>query len=410
MKQIRLHTNLPIIAIVTLVCATAAGAASKPARSPAEAMAQGKASLHVRARFEGVDQSGLREAQAVTLRTRLGFTSAAWLGWVASIEAESIVALDGDRYSQAGINPGGADRAVVADPTSSEINQVFLSTTLPEKTTATVGRQRFVLDNARFVGDVGWRQNQQTFDAFALQTKALAKTTLTYAYLDRIHRVFGDRHPQGNWKSASHILHGIHSGLPAAGTLAVYAYLLDFKNAAASSCATFGASYAGAFTRSTHLKFPFRFEAAHQSDYGSSALTYATDYVAAEAGVAGPAATLSLGAEWLGSDRQVGFKTPLATLHAFNGWADLFLTTPGAGLRDTYFKVVGRLPASLGVTGFFHRFETDQHARLGTEADLQVSRSLGKFVTMTAKSATFWSSSPNYPDVRKLWLQVEFIH
>ena len=81
-----------------------------------------------------------------------------------------------------------------------------------------------------------------------------------------------------------------------------------------------------------------------------------------------------------------------------------------AGLRDTYFKVVGRLPASLGVTGFFHRFETDQHARLGTEADLQVSRSLGKFVTMTAKSATFWSSSPNYPDVRKLWLQVEFIH
>ena len=290
------------------------------------------------------------------------------------------------------------------------LGQAFLRGIFPASTVATLGRQRLVLDNARFIGDVGWRQNQQTFDAFTLQTQALPKTTLTYAYLHRIHRVFGDRHPQGNWKSASHVVHGARTGLPAGGTLAVYAYLLDFDNAAANACATYGLSYTGSYAPSKQLKFPFRLEAARQSDHGSSLLHYTTDYLAAEAGVGGAAGTVSLGAEWLGSDRLVGFKTPLATLHAFNGWADLFLTTPGAGLRDTYFKVVGKLPGALTATAFFHRFETDQRARLGKETDVMVSRSLNKLVTLTAKFATFSSSSPSYPDVRKLWLQVEFVH
>ncbi len=30
------------------------------------------------------------------------------------------------------------------------------------------------------------------------------------------------------------------------------------------------------------------------------------------------------------------FQTPLATLHAFNGWADKFLTTPAGGIEDLY--------------------------------------------------------------------------
>ncbi|MBL9204326.1 MAG: alginate export family protein [Opitutaceae bacterium] len=410
MTWIRPCRNLPALASTTLLLAAYAGAANEPARSFSDALEQGKATLAVRARFEGVEQSGLRDAEALTLRTRLGFTSAPWQGWIASVEVESIAALDGDRYNQAGLNPGAADRAVVADPTSSEINQAFLNATLPGNSRLTLGRQRLVFDQARFIGDVGWRQNQQTFDALALQSKGLEKTTLTYTYLHRIHRVFGDRHPQGNWKSASHLLHGSRSGLPAAGTLAAYAYLLDFETAAANSCATLGASYSGTLTRSSTLTMPFRIEAAHQTDHGASPLTYSTHYLAAEAGIARSSITLSLGAEWLGSDRQVGFKTPLATLHAFNGWADLFLTTPGAGLRDTYFKVVSRLPASFAVTGFFHDFETAQRARLGTETDLMVTKPIGKSVTATAKFATFSSSSPTYPDVRKLWLQVEFIH
>src|SRR5579863_6611342 len=33
-----------------------------------------------------------------------------------------------------------------------------------------------------------------------------------------------------------------------------------------------------------------------------------------------------------------GFSTPLATTHLFDGWADMFLTTPANGLGNFYLK------------------------------------------------------------------------
>src|SRR5690606_12592617 len=64
-------------------------------------------------------------------------------------------------------------------------------------------------------------------------------------------------------------------------------------------------------------------------------------YLALEGGVLVQGVTLALGYESLGSDDGAyGFQTPLATKHAFNGWADKFLiSTPVDGLTDTYVKV-----------------------------------------------------------------------
>lgn len=374
----------------------------------ADALARGKISLNVRARHEGVSQTGLDDAAALTLRTRFGFTTGEWQGWKAMLEAENITAADGDRYNQAGLNPAAARRAVVADPETTELNQALFAYTF-DRTTATIGRQRLVLDNARFIGDVGWRQNMQTFDAASVQNTTLAQTALTYAYLRRINRVFGDRHAQGRWHSDSHVMHAARSGLPAGGTLAAYGYLLDFDNAAANSCATWGLSYAGTVPLSAAVKFSFRLEAARQSDYRSSALRYDTAYYAVESGLTGKPGSVNLGYEVLGSDNNVGFKTPLATLHAFNGWADLFLTTPAAGLRDTYVKATAALPRGFALIAFYHRFETETtQARLGGELDVQISRKFGSAVTAAAKLADFRRDSPALPDVRKIWFQVEY--
>lgn len=377
---------------------------------PAEfaALKQGKVSLNARLRYEGVEQTGFRDAAALTLRTRLGFTTAAWQGWRAMLEAENIVAADGDRYSQAGINTGGAGRAVVADPEGTEINQAFLSYETGQ-TVCTVGRQRLVLDNARFVGDVGWRQNQQTFDAAVVQDKSLAGTTLTYGYLHQINRVFGDRHAQGDWESASHVLHGTYAGFSGV-TLAGYAYLLDFDNAAVNSCATYGASLTGSTPLAGETKLLYRAEAAWQTDYGSSALNYQARYLALEAGLSFKPISAALGYEGLGHDNNVGFKTPLATLHAFNGWADLFLTTPAAGLRDSYVKTSVNLPQGLSFLAFYHRFKLERTgADAGDETNGQLARKFGKAFTATAKYADFRSDSPAFPNVRKVWLQFEFI-
>jgi len=52
-----------------------------------------------------------------------------------------------------------------------------------------------------------------------------------------------------------------------------------------------------------------------------------------------------VGYEVLEGNGAIGFATPLATLHAFNGWADMFLTTPANGLKDLYFRASYALPA-----------------------------------------------------------------
>lgn len=388
-------------------CLLLAAAWAVPAPVFTAEAAPGKASLNVRVRYEEVSQSGLKEAEALTLRTRLGYTLTALPGGLtAMVEAENITSPSGDRYSQAGINPGGAGRAIVADPETTEINQAWLAWQRQE-TTATLGRQRLVLDNARFIGDVGWRQNMQTFDAVVVQDKTLPKTTLTYGWIGRVNRVFGDDHPQGNWDSDSHVFNASYRGLHA-GTLTAYAYLLDFANAAAQSSATYGAAFAGATALDEGLKLTYRLEAATQSDHGASPLHYSTSYTALELGVEGRPGALVLGYERLGSDGNGSFRTPLATLHAYNGWADLFLSTPANGLADTYARASATLPGEIAIVAVHHWYQaTRGGADYGTEFNLQVSRKFGTHVTGTAKYARFQRDSVTFPDVDKLWLQVE---
>jgi hypothetical protein len=394
-------------AIASALCLMLTPVLPAAAESFGDALTQGKASVNLRARYEAVEQTGLKDADALTLRTRVGYTTAPFQGLKAMVEFENIASPDGDAYSQAGLNPGGAGRAVVADPEGSEVNQAWLAYTSGQ-TTATAGRQRLVLDNVRFVGDVGWRQNAQTFDGFVLSDKTLAKTTLTYAWLGRINRVFGDDHAQGNWDSDSHILNASYAGLKA-GTLTAYAYLLDFDNAAAQSCATYGASFAGAAPVSAALKLTYRLEAATQGDYGSSALSYTTDYYALELGLAGKPGALAIGYEKLGSDGGVSFRTPLATLHAFNGWADMFLATPANGIEDTYIKAAATLPGDISFLAFYHKFTAARlGADYGTELDLQLTRKFGKFVTGTIKYAGFDRDSTAFADVDKFWVMAEF--
>jgi len=399
----------PSLVLLSLAALAALPALAAEPASLSDAFAQGKYSLNARLRYEGVQQTGLLDANALTLRTRLGYTTAKFAGWQLSAEGENVAALDGDAYSQSGLNPAAARRAVVGDPETTELNQLWLAYSFAQ-TTATLGRQKLILDNARFVGDVGWRQNQQTFDALVVQDKTLAHTTVTYAYLDQINRVFSRRHAQGRWDSDSHVLNVAYAASPAA-TVTGYAYLLDFANAAANSCATYGVSLAGAQKVGDTLKFTYRAELATQSDYGSSPLSYTTLYHCFEAGLAAKSGSLTLGHELLGSDKNVGFKTPLATLHAFNGWADLFLATPAAGLRDVYVKGTAALPSAVALTAFYHWFEAAKGgADYGTEFDVMATRKFGSRVTAAAKFAEFRRDSLAFANVRKVWLQVEFAY
>jgi hypothetical protein len=169
-------------ATLSFAALAALATAAEPA-SFSDALARSKISVNARLRYEHVAQTNLLDANALTLRTRLGVTTAKFQGWQFSAEGENVAALDGDAYSQSGLNPAAGPRAVVGDPETTELNQLWLAYSSGQ-TTGTLGRQKLILDNARFIGDVGWRQNQQTLDAVVLQDKSIAQTTVTYAYVD----------------------------------------------------------------------------------------------------------------------------------------------------------------------------------------------------------------------------------
>ncbi len=432
-----MKSYLPLCLAASLgVAASVQGQTPAPAAAPAapvsfsDALTKGKVNINARLRYETVEQDGQQDADALTARLRLGYTTKAYMGFQAMVEGEAVTPLNNGYYDGTGRNTTPAT-ATIADPEVYNVNQAWLSYTF-EKTKGTLGRQKIILDNARFVGDVGWRQNDQTFDAFLLQDKSLDKLTLTYAYLDRINRVFDDQvgptaaTSQPDWDSQTHLINASYAGLPF-GTLTAYTYLMDFDVDAPTavkagvrnnSNATYGLSLAGTPALTQNLKASYRLEYARQSDYGSSTLNYDANYYLGEIGASYKTNTLAFGYEVLGSDESAtgaSFKTPLATLHAFNGWADTFLITPRKGLTDTYVKAGTTLPGAVGLTAFYHLFGTEDGAsQIGREFDLMATYKLNKQLSFTAKAAKYWSDEAvvtglaSNADRTKLWLQTDY--
>lgn len=370
-----------------------------------KAFTDGRFSFNARLRYEHADQAGLKASDAVTIRPRLGFTTAPLYGLQGMLEAENITSL-GAPYNPAGLDPEETDRTVVADPETTEINQAWIAYSRWESV-ARAGRQRLVLDNERFIGDVGWRQNQQTFDGVVAQTEVLANTSVLYGYLSRINRVFGDDHPQGNWNSDSHLLHASHQLGPAAH-LTGYGYFLNFDDAVNQSTTTAGASLTGSFKPTTELNLDYRAEFAWQTGGRNHPADYDALYTNLELTASYDRWLLGGGYELLGSDQDVGFTTPLATLHKFNGWADAFLNTPFDGLQDLWVQAGVNLPLNIPFRVVYHKFWSHRDGRdYGQELDLLLSRKFGRNFTTLAKCAWYEGGSGR-PDLQRFWLQAEF--
>lgn len=393
-----------------------------------EAFTQGKFNLNARLRYEYVEQSNLPEtSSAPTLRTRFGFTTAPLGGFTAMIEAENVTALGSqDSYNAAGAN-NQPDKPVVADPPTTEINQAWIAYSHTNAGTAKVGRQRITLDNQRFVGESSWRQNMQTFDAATAQFTALPNLNFFYGYVWEVNRVYGDvadlpaNSPNHDFRSDSHLINLAYTPWTW-GRFVSYAYLLDLDlengtaTTANSSSATYGGYFAGNTTVTTEFALNYRAELALQTDYGDSTLNYEALYYNLELSAAIPSVAFGAGYEVLGSDNNVGVKTPLATLHAFNGWADVFLTTPNAGLRDLYAFGQITLPASLPLRLTYHQYHAaDGAGDFGKEFDVSLSKKFGKSWTALLKYCYYAgndAAAPSLPvadtNVQKFWAQVEF--
>jgi hypothetical protein len=394
-----------------------------------DVIAKGKFSLNARLRYEyasdplGGPAAINEDSHAPTIRTRFGYTTAPLYGFQGMIEAENITVIGHeDNFNAAGSN-GANNKPVVADPPTTEINQAWLSYTYTNWVAAKGGRQRITLDNHRFIGDSGWRQNMQTFDAGTVQSTPLPDLTLFYGYVWDVKRVYGnvDDLPAANrdFRSDSHLINVSYSGFNF-GRFVGYTYLLDLENraGAANSCATYGGYFAGSTPVHEKVSLGYRAEFAYQTDYADNPQGYGAEYFNIEMSATVKPVSFGAGYEVLGTDGDensagsVGFKTPLATLHAFNGWADLFVNTPPKGLRDTYGFVEVTLPGKVPVRGIYHKFDADSGgADFGQEFDVMASRKFGKNWTAAIKYAYYDGKegpATLRQDIQRFWAQIEF--
>ncbi|MCX7042971.1 MAG: porin, partial [Gammaproteobacteria bacterium] len=229
----------------------------------------------LRARHEHVaDDAFANSADATTLRLRFGLRGDFGHGWSALLEGEGIV--DGDDDYNSGANGRTAYPAVI-DPDGAEVNQAWVGWK-NARFTATVGRQRLIFDNARWVGNSGWRQNEQTFDAVAVDFKPGEAWNLRYAWLDKVHRVASDeaRDPLARERDLStHLLSGSfkHGSQQWTG----YAWLHDDRDVATASTATYGLRWTGT-QKQGELIWGWSAEIARQRDHADNPVDFSHSY------------------------------------------------------------------------------------------------------------------------------------
>ncbi|MAC89851.1 hypothetical protein [Maricaulis sp.] len=362
--------------------------------------------LNARLRYEQVDQEGFADrANALTLRTRLGIDSGEIEGFRFLVEAENVLHLVDDFNSSTN---GRTGFPVVADPEETELNRLQVSFTGLSDMVAVLGRQRVVLGDARHVGNVGFRQNEQTFDAFRLTWTGQEGGTFNYLYLDRVHRIFGDDHPAGEWDLDAHLFDGDYT--TRLGTFGGFVYLVDNQDVAALSTATFGARWSGQHVTADDANLAWLAEYARQSDRGDNPASFDLDLFRAQVSLAANGWSGAIGFESLEGDGVRGFSTPLATLHAYQGWADVFLTTPANGIRDAYVRfgwaaAQSPIGESLSAAVIFHDFEAGNGGGdLGSEIDAVVTTRLSAHYALELKAAFYNGPAGGPADRDKVWL------
>ena len=407
-----MRTKISLVKAQVAILATLLITTSFPAMAAdnfGEMFTLGKFTYSFRWRLENVDQDPLpNDATAIPLRTRINFTTSELNGFTLKAEFDYVFDFGVDDYNAGGGNkPNPPGYPVVADPGGEDLNQLYAQYKADFGTQFRLGRQRIIYDNARFVGNVGWRQNEQTYDSFSIGHKTDNGLNIQYAYVDKVNRIFGNDVAAGEHDQKTNLFN-IAYDFGKVGKLTGYYYDIDNQDVAAFSNTTLGLRFSGS-TGGEGTKIGYGFEYASQKENADNPVDYSADYWRLDVSAGLKWATLYAGYESLGGDHSKAgqaFRTPLATLHAFNGWADKFLGTPGAGLNDIFVGAKGKL-GKWNWNLLYHDFSAQSGSgSFGTEFDGSIARKFKENYGVLFKAASFSSDSLSYGDTTKFWVQL----
>ena len=359
-----------------------------------------------RFRVETAEQSTFPDtATSVTVRTRTGVELKWSKRFSFLVESEGTFKLEND-FNDTIPSNGIEPFPVIADPESFELNRIQVGYK-GDNFGTTIGRQRIILDDARFVGNVGWRQNEQTFDAARAYVN-IGPATIDQTYAISQRTIFGSESPNNEFEG-DFLFTNVK--IPAGDnfTFTGFRYEYDYDLRTAFSSTTYGAT-AQAKIPAGSVTFGLKGTFATQSDTGLNPVDFNADYFLGEGSVTWKGFTLRGQHEVLGSDGGlVAFQTPLATAHKFNGYADLFLVTPATGLKDTNVRLskkvkVPGLPSGINLQFTYHEFESDVgDIDYGDEFDWVVSFKV-KDVAILAKYGDY-NTNGFGPDTTRFTIQ-----
>lgn len=363
----------------------------------------------LRPRYENADDSINDTANAATMRFSLSASTE--LGAIEGLSAYGqILAVTNFGYDE--YAPEQTGYAVIADPQSERVTQAYLDYKTGD-TLFRLGRQIVNLDDERFVGVVDWRQMPQTFMGYTVSNNSIENLGLLASYVTDRYGVT-DASSEGTETVLLHADYKVMEQLKITG----YGYLIG------SSSNTYGLMATGKASIINYIA-----EVAIQQDASIEyqtigkpsvdAMYYRLDASTMYGGFVFGVAFESLG-EADGNSH--GFTTPLATLHKWQGFADVFLGyTAGSsafGLNDAYAKI-GYVSKEYGkVFGFYHDFSAKETLlgstdSAGSEFDLLYSFDFSEKLNATAKAAFFAGDANSVinaakNDVTRYWVQLDY--
>lgn len=392
--------------------------------------------IDARLRYETVEQDGplpitkTNDAIAATMRLRAGGeVSKGPFAFLAEVEGTLAYR---DKYNS-GVN-GKTTLPIIPDPETVELNRVQIQYR-SKPVIVTIGRQRINLDDQRFVGAVGWRQNEQTFDAARIEYMGVKNLKIDVTYAIAAQTIWGVDGGKFGATNRPTRIEGDNVFATVAyttkiGTLTGLAFLVDQDEPVVAlqrnSSQTFGLRFTGAKAFTKTVKLSYLASYAHQSNGTNNPVRYKANFAAAELALDIGKFKLTSGYELLGSDAKAtgitggyAFQTPFATLHKFNGWADKFLTTPATGIQDYYAGIGYTLPklgkmGPLAASVAFHRYDSDRNKiHYGDEYNAQLSLKLNKRLSALLKYADYQrkgiASFTGDADTKKGWAQLDYI-
>jgi len=377
----------------------------------------------IRPRYEGVDDgnNATTNASAFTARTKLK-ASAGLLGVDGLSASVGMISVNNFGYHQYNAKDGNVytdgskPYSVVVDPQYAMISNAEVNYKTGD-TLIHAGRGQVNLDNQRFIGTVGWRQLERSYDSVFVANNSIKNLSVLAAWVYGFQGVVAK--PTADTNTV--LLHAVYTVSPALKVTA-YDYMI------ASFADTYGLALTGN-VKMSGASLNYRAEYAMQTDatmeiHNASRKANA-DYLNLD--VSGSMQGILAGINYelqsgtaMNSSANRTFSTPLGTNHKFNGWADKFLATPKGGLQDMNLHVGYKAKGFGKVLAVYHQFTADKVMAagtstsddLGTELDLLYANKVPgvKGLNGLVKYAAYSGGKVNgyTNDVSKVWLGLDY--